>query len=107
MATHIVKQARSKKKVNYEYPVLVVSRSNKHISIQLLEPVTKKTLATVSSASITKVNKTDKSKKVGEDMAKILQKKKITKAVFDRNGYLYHGRIKALADAIRESGIEI
>jgi large subunit ribosomal protein L18 len=107
MAVKSIKKLRSKSRISFENPVLVVSRSNKNILVQVIEAVSKKTLATFTSNAIAKVTKTDKSTKVGEEVGKYLKAKKITKIIFNRNGYLFHGRIKALVDAVRKNGIEI
>ena len=94
------------------YPRLVVFKSNKHIYLQLIDDI--KNVTILSSSSKDKnfnsrdfKSKTDLSKAVGYDIAEKMNKNKIQKAVFDRNGYLYHGRVKALADAVREKGINL
>jgi large subunit ribosomal protein L18 len=102
MSKTIIRKNRSKKKINYDRHVIIVARSNKNVNVQLLEPITKKTLVTFDSYKV-KGSKTDKSKFVGDSMAKYLEKNKISNIVFDRNGYLFHGRIKAVADAILKS----
>jgi large subunit ribosomal protein L18 len=107
MAVKDIKRNRVKKKLNYSYPVVLVNRSNQNIVAQVLEPLTKKTLFTATSSKLKEGTKTERAKKIGEQVAEFLKKQKITKAVFDRNGYLYHGRIKALADTVRESGVEM
>ncbi len=107
MAVKDIKRNRVKRKLNYSYPVVLVYRSNQNVTAQVLEPLTKKTMFTSTSYKIKEGTKTDRAKKVGEQVAEFLKKQKITKAVFDRNGYLYHGRVKALADAVKESGVEM
>lgn len=107
MTTINSKKIRTKNKVNYNYPVVVVSRSNKNITAQVLEPITKQTLFTADSSKLKGITKTEKSAKVGEAVAKFLLSKKIDKAVFDRNGYLYHGRVKQVAETIKENKITI
>jgi len=107
MSSQTIKKLRSKRKLNYDFPVLLVSRSNNNISAQVLAPVTKKTITTVSSVSEDKLSKSDKSKFVGKKIAQILQSKKISKVIFDRNGYLYHGRIEKLVAEVRLNNIEI
>ena len=89
-------------------PRLTVTISNKHVSAQLIDDVAAKTLA----ASTTVGSKQDGSLKeqaafVGTDIAKKAKKAKISKAVFDRNGRQYAGRLAALADAARKEGMEI
>jgi large subunit ribosomal protein L18 len=94
-------------------PRLVVYRSNKHIYAQIVDDVEQKTLAAASTltkdiaAAIKKApNKTQKANLVGKQVAKLAKEKKISKIVFDRGGYLYHGRVKALAEGAREEGLE-
>jgi len=92
-------------------PRMTVYRSNKQIYVQLVDDVTGKTLASASSKekeiASQKVNKIDQAKLVGKRIAEIAKEKGIETVVFDRNGYLYHGRVKNLADAARESGLKI
>ncbi len=89
-------------------PRLVVFRSNKHISVQLVDDVAHKTLGSASSLALKLDHgaNIDAAKKVGTEIANVAKKLKIKKVVFDRAGYLYHGRIKALADAARAAGLE-
>jgi len=95
-----------------ERPRMSVFRSLKHVYAQVVNDVDGKTLAHASTLSkdvkpqADDMNKTDAAKKVGETIAAQLKAKGITKVVFDRNGYLYHGRIKALAEAARKAGLE-
>ncbi len=90
-------------------PRLAVFRSLKHISAQLIDDTTKRTLLTVSDQQL-KVTKTDKpqtvSAKVGEAVAKAALEQGLKQVVFDRGGYAYHGRVKALAEAARTAGLE-
>jgi len=92
-------------------PRMTVYRSNKQIYVQLVDDVTGKTLASASSKekeiASQKVNKIDQAKLVGKRIAEIAKEKGIETVVFDRNGYLYHGRVKNLADAARESGLKL
>ena len=106
---------RSKRNNLYhqERPRLVVNRSNKHISAQIIDDHRGQTLVSASSndksmiKDISKAkNKTEISAKIGTVIAEKAIKNKIKKVVFDRNGYPYHGRIKAVADAAREAGLE-
>ncbi len=104
------RKLRIRKKVNgtTERPRFSVFRSSKHIYAQVIDDTTGKTL--VSASSNTKAfssdgNKTDAAKTVGTAIAKACADKGIQKVVFDRNGYIYHGRVKALADAAREAGL--
>jgi large subunit ribosomal protein L18 len=81
--------------------------SNRHVSAQLIDDTTHKTLAystTVGQKAAGTM--TEKATLIGADIAKKAKAIKITKVVFDRNGRLYHGRVKALATAARENGLE-
>lgn len=93
-----------------EKPRLSVFRSNRHIYVQLIDDLKGSTLvaaSTVESELKEKVGDTiDGAKTLGGLVAKRALAKNITQVVFDRSGYLYHGRIKALADAARESGLK-
>ncbi|MBW2273307.1 MAG: 50S ribosomal protein L18 [Deltaproteobacteria bacterium] len=93
---------------------LTVYRSARHIYAQLDDPESGKTLATVSTRqkgvagelSDAGTGNVAAAKAVGTAIAKVAKEKDITKVVFNRNGFLYHGRVKALADAAREAGLE-
>lgn len=88
-------------------PRLTVFRSNEQIYAQVIDDVEGKTLASASSLKITdKITKTEKAKKVGALVAEAALKAGINEVVFDRNGYLYHGRVAALADGAREAGLK-
>jgi large subunit ribosomal protein L18 len=92
-------------------PRFSVFRSNKEIYVQLIDDSQGKTLLAVSSrnkeiAEKKGINKTEQAKLVGKLAAEKLTEAGIKDVVFDRNGYLYHGRIKALAEAAREGGIK-
>lgn len=91
-----------------EVPRLNVFRSNKEIYAQVIDDVKGITLASSSSKAlnITNGGNIDGAKLVGKDIAEKCKKLKLTKVVFDRGGYLYHGRVQALADAARENGLE-
>ncbi|MDF9867548.1 large subunit ribosomal protein L18 [Bacilli bacterium PM5-3] len=91
-----------------ECPRLNVFRSNKHISVQIIDDTKDATLASASSVEMKLENggNIEAAVKVGTEIAKRAKEAKITKVVFDRGGYLYHGRVKALADAAREAGLE-
>ena len=92
-------------------PRLSVFRSAKHIYAQIVVDSTGSTILAASSLSpeikeeLGKLKKSDAAKKVGELLGRKAAEKNIRKVVFDRNGFLYHGRIKALADGARESGL--
>ena len=94
-------------------PRLVVYRSLSHIYGQMVDDVSGKTLVTASSSekaiapkSKKPVTKTELSSMMGKELATRAKKKKISKVVFDRNGFLYHGRVKAFADGAREGGLK-
>jgi large subunit ribosomal protein L18 len=92
-------------------PRFVVFRSNKQIYAQLIDDIQGKTLVSVSSlakeiAAKEKINKTEQAKLVGKLAAEKSKEAGIVDVVFDRGGYLYHGRVKALADAAREGGLK-
>jgi large subunit ribosomal protein L18 len=118
MAMRIVGRERRKLRIRrklsgtVEKPRLTVFRTAKHIYAQVIDDTSGKTLAHVSTlskdlkGSLDEGNKTDAAKKVGALVAKICLSKKIEKVVFDRNGYLYHGRVSALANAAREGGLK-
>jgi large subunit ribosomal protein L18 len=90
-----------------ERPRLVVFRSNASIYAQLIDDAKGFTIASSSSRNLeTKAKKTELSKLTGKAIAEVAKEKGIKSVVFDRNGYLYHGRIKALADGAREGGLQ-
>jgi large subunit ribosomal protein L18 len=98
---------RVRKKVagSPERPRLVVYRSLKHITAQIVDDVAGRTLMTVTSTDLTG-KKTEKSTEVGKRIAARAKEAGITRVVFDRAGYKYHGRVKAVADGAREGGLE-
>jgi large subunit ribosomal protein L18 len=118
MPSQLIGRARRKLRIrtkisgSTERPRLSVFRSGRHVYAQVVNDADGKTLAAASTLSrdlkstLESDKKTDAAKKVGALIAKICLEKKIDKVVFDRNGYLYHGRIKALADAAREAGLK-
>lgn len=91
-----------------ECPRLSVFRSNKHISVQVIDDVNQRTLVASSTVTLKVENggNVEAAKLVGADIAKKCQEANITKVVFDRGGYIYTGRIAALADAARENGLD-
>ncbi len=105
---HILKKIRGTK----ERPRFVVYRSNKHIYAQLVDDENRRTISTASSlskdiaAQLKGVSKMEQAKEVGKLVAKLAVKKKVKSVVFDRAGYLYHGRVKALAEGAREGGLD-
>ncbi len=98
---------RSKISGTAQKPRLTVFRSNCQIYAQIIDDVQGKTLASASSLGIKdKMTKTEQAAKVGALVAQNAKAAGITEVVFDRNGYLYHGRVKQLADAAREAGLK-
>ena len=93
------RRVRAKIKGTGEVPRLCVFRSNKYIYAQIIDDEKGKTLANAKA-------ELNKAAKVGEDIAKKAIKEKINKVVFDRGGYKYHGRVKALAEAARKGGLK-
>ena len=93
-----------------EKPRLSVFRSNMEIYVQLIDDVTGKTLVSASSQDkdlkAQKVTKLEKSKLVGAAIARKALELGISKVTFDRSGYLYHGRVKAVSDGAREGGLQ-
>ena len=108
----VVRHARIRSKISgtAEIPRLCIFRSNTGIYAQIINDETQTTLCSASTLDkdlkIKNGSNIEAAKVVGEAIAKKASKAKITKVVFDRGGYLYHGRVKALADAARENGLE-
>jgi large subunit ribosomal protein L18 len=88
-----------------ENPRLAVFRSNKQIYVQVIDDVNGVTLAAASSLKSKSQSGIDQAKEVGAAIAKVSLAKGVATVKFDRGGYLYHGRIKALAEAAREGGL--
>ena len=95
-----------------QHPRLIVFRSNKNIFLQLVDNISNNTICSSSSIDKTLVkdiskanNKMDMSKIVAKDLANKLKSSKVDTIVFDRNGYRFHGRVKTIADTLRENGI--
>jgi len=108
------RRARIRNKISgsEDRPRLSVFRSAKHIYAQVVDDTKGSTLASASTLSrdlkgtLEADSKTEAAKKVGALIAKMCLERKVERVVFDRNGFLYHGRIKALADAAREAGLD-
>lgn len=107
------RKARIRKKLSgtSERPRLVVFRSNKHLYCQLVNDETGETIASSSTLVLAKEGTPAKldvasAALIGKDVATKAKEKNITRVVFDRNGFIYHGRVKALADGAREAGLE-
>lgn len=101
-------RVRGKVRGTDQKPRLSVFRSNKQIYAQIIDDLNGKTLASASSikAAQDAANKTDQAAKVGAAIAESAKAAGINEVVFDRNGYLYHGRVKQLAEAAREAGLK-
>ena len=99
---------RIRKKINgtASRPRLTVFRSNKGIYVQAVNDLEGKTIVSASSKGISEGTKSEIAAKVGEAVAKKCIEAGITEVVFDRNGYLFHGRVKALADGARNGGLK-
>ena len=87
-------------------PRMTVFRSNKQIYVQLIDDLAGKTIVSTSSKGIEEGTKIEIAAKVGEAIAKKALEAGINEVVFDRNGYLFHGRVKSLADAARNGGLK-
>ena|SRR3989344_2377590 len=92
-----------------DYPRLVVYRSNKYIYGQIIDDLKGKVLVTISEKELkaTKGTKTQKAMEVGKQLAVRAKENKIDKVRFDRSGYRYHGRVKAVAEGAKEGGLQI
>lgn len=87
-------------------PRVVVFRSNQYLYGQIVDDIKKITIVGMSDKQIEKGSKSEKAMELGKALGKEAKAKKITKVVFDRGGYQYHGRIKSFADGLRESGLQ-
>ena len=111
--------ARRKKSIKNKltigkYPRLVVYRSNVHLYAQLIDDNANKTMLSISTndkglkKEIEKLStKIEKSSFIGDKIGQEIKKKKIEKVMFDRNGYIFHGRVKAFVEAVKETGLSI
>ena len=103
------RRVRGRVKGTAETPRLVVHRSNRGIAAQLVDDVEAKTLAAAGHSELKKTfkgSKTEQAAEVGKLLAAAGKKAGVETVVFDRGGYLYHGRVKALADGAREGGLK-
>ncbi len=112
-AQRLLRKPRIRKKISGTEvrPRLVVFRSNQHLYVQLVDDVNGVTLASSSTQVLNKDGETlkanrESASRVGKDIAAKALEKKIETVVFDRSGYIYHGKIKALADGAREAGLK-
>ena len=87
-------------------PRLTIFRSNQHIYAQLIDDENGNTLVSASDNALSKGTNTEKAKLVGQEIAKLALVKKISAAVFDRNGNRYHGRVRSVAEGAREGGLK-
>ena len=106
MSTQEIRKNRTLQKISYNFPVVVITRSNANVSAQVIDPNTKLVVFT-SNSNRTEKSKSEKSQFVGAEIAGFIKKVGYEKATYNRNGYLYHGRVKELAESIRAGGIEI
>lgn len=119
MSSHFKEHARQRRKIRIrkkifgtsERPRLVVFRSNLHIYAQIVDDEIQSTLVTTSTLTLCKNESGAHCNRagadiVGKEIARLAKEKNISRVVFDRNGYIYHGRIKAVADGAREAGLE-
>ena len=114
MATRVEGRARRKHRIRKkiegtaERPRLTVFRSAKHIYAQVIDDLARQTVASASSIGRERpeAGKLGIAAVVGEAVAAVCVSKQVTRVVFDRNGYLYHGRVKALANGARKGGLE-
>lgn len=115
LSSHLKIKYRLRKRIKgtAERPRFTVYRSLNNISVQLIDDINGKTIFSVSTTSkdvkvtlTEKVSKIEKSKIVGKKAAEKALELNIKSVVFDRNGYLYHGRVKAIAEAARAAGLE-
>ena len=104
--TKIKYRVRNKVTGVAERPRMSVFRSNKQIYVQIINDLTGCTLASASSLGLEAMPKKEQAAKVGEMIAQKDKEAGITTVVFDRNGYLYHGRVKEVADAARNGGLK-
>jgi large subunit ribosomal protein L18 len=106
--TRIKRKAHIRKTLsgNTERPRLVVFRSNRYIYAQIIDDVEHKTITGMSDREIKAGKPVEKAAKLGKQIGDKAKELGVVKIVFDRNGYRYHGRIKAIADGAREAGLD-
>lgn len=100
------RKARIKGKLKFDKPRLVVSKTLMFNYLQLVDDSKRKTLVSASDMKVKKGTKMERAKQVGIELAKKAQEMKVDEVIFDRNGYKYHGRVKAMADGAREGGLK-
>jgi large subunit ribosomal protein L18 len=108
------RKARVSRSIRYSSrPRLTVFRSSKHIYAQLVDAETGRTIGSVSTRSgavrgdVSSTGNVEAAKRVGQAVADLARQNQIERVVFNRNGFLYHGRVKALAEAAREAGLQL
>lgn len=109
VSARLTKKVRVRKKVlgSAERPRLSIFRSSKHMYAQIIDDAAGATLVAVSSTALkSEKSGKDLAKLVGQEVAKAALAKKISNVVFDRNGFIYHGRVQALAEGAREAGLK-
>lgn len=107
-ADRIKKKQRVRKKIfgTAERPRLCVYKSLRYITAQIVDDSESKTLISMSTKDLKSSNNLESAKSLGREFGKKALDSKVSSVVFDRNGFLYHGRIKAFADAAREAGLQ-
>ncbi len=109
-SSRLKKKLRIRKRVHgsTERPRLCIFRSARHIYAQIIDDVTGQTIASASTVDVEGLKNANKdtATAIGKEIAKRAQAKNIKSVVFDRNGYLYHGRVKSLAEGAREAGLD-
>lgn len=90
-----------------ERPRIAVFKANQHVYVQAIDDTTSKTVAAINDAAIKKGTKTERAMAAGKTLAELLKKQGIAKAVFDVGGFKYHGRVRAVAEGVREGGITV
>lgn len=108
MSVTLNKKLRFKNKVDTtgKY-VISVARSNKNLVAQISDPISKKVIFSKSSASVKKGTKSERAESIGAEIAKFIVSKNFSNLVFNRNGYLYHGRVKAFVESLRKNKVAI
>ena len=100
------RRVRAKISGSGEMPRVAVFRSARHIYSQAIDDAKGKTICSVNDFEVKEKNKTTRSYKVGELLGEMIKKKGIERILFDRGGFRYHGRVKAVAEGLRKSGIK-
>lgn len=101
------RRVRAKMMGSAAKPRLSVYRSNKHLYVQAIDDEAQKTVASANDATSKKGTKIESAQTVAKAIAKTLKTKKITHLIFDRGHYKYHGRVKAVAETLREEGLHV